>query len=82
MPSFRRHNRALFSLIRQQHPSFRSFRPGTEAQKVLRGMAQVMDALNPVRTRKSMEQRTDELLEEPEATFALAPSGAYCTIST
>jgi Abortive infection C-terminus len=61
---------ALFSLIRQQHPKFQKHPPGIEAQKVLRGMAQVVDAMNPVRNRKSMAHPTDELLEEPEAMLA------------
>lgn len=60
----------LFSLIRQQHPQLQKHPPGIEAQKVLRGMAQVVDALNPVRNRKSMAHPTDELLEEPEAMLA------------
>lgn len=57
----------LFSLIRQRHPKLQTHPPGTEAQKVLRGMAQVVDAMNPVRNRKSMAHPTDELLDEPEA---------------
>lgn len=58
---------ALFSLIREQHPKLGDRPPGEEAKKILRGMAQIVDALNPVRNRKSMAHPTDELLEEPEA---------------
>lgn len=61
---------ALFSLIRQQHPKFQKHPPGIEAQRVLRGIAQVVDAMNPVRNHKSMAHPTDELLEEPEAMLA------------
>jgi hypothetical protein len=57
----------LFSLIRQQHPKLQRHPPGVEAQKMLRGIAQIVDALNPVRNRKSMAHPTEELLEEPEA---------------
>jgi Abortive infection C-terminus len=58
---------ALFGLIRQHHPKLQNHRPGVEAQKILRGMAQIVDALNPARNRKSVAHPTGELLEEPEA---------------
>ncbi|MBZ5571988.1 MAG: abortive infection family protein [Acidobacteriia bacterium] len=61
---------ALFSLIRQHHPKLQNHPPGIEAQKVLRGMAQIVDAMNPVRNHKSMAHPTDDLLEEPEAMLA------------
>jgi hypothetical protein len=37
---------------------------------MLRGIAQIVDALNPIRNRKSMAHPTEELLEEPEAMLA------------
>ena len=60
----------LFSLIRQLHPKFQNNPPGVESQRMLRGIAQIVDALNPVRNRKSMAHPTEELLEEPEAMLA------------
>jgi len=56
---------ALFSLIREHHPKFKP--PGTEPQKVFRGLAQVVDAMNPVRNHSSMAHPNEVLLDEPEA---------------
>jgi hypothetical protein len=61
---------ALFQLIRQQHPKLQKHPPGVEAQRMLRALAQIVDALNPVRNRKSMAHPNEELLEEPEAMLA------------
>lgn len=61
---------ALFNLIRQQHPKFQAQPPGTEPQKMLRGLAQVVDAMNPVRNHSSMAHPNEDLLEEPEAMLA------------
>jgi hypothetical protein len=61
---------ALFNLIRQQHPKFQAQPPGTELQKMLRGLAQIVDAMNPVRNHSSLAHPNDDLLEEPEAMLA------------
>jgi hypothetical protein len=45
---------ALFNSVRQQHHKMQSHPPGVEAEQVLRGLARIIDALNPVRNRKSM----------------------------
>jgi hypothetical protein len=58
---------ALFSLIRQHHPALQRKPPGTEAEKIFRAMAQIVDILNPVRNQKSMAHPSEALLEEPEA---------------
>lgn len=57
----------LFSLIRQHHPALQSKPPGTEADKILRTIAQIVDVLNPVRNQKSMAHPNEFLLEEAEA---------------
>lgn len=61
---------ALFNLIRQRHPKFQAQPPGTELQKMLRGLAQIVDAMNPVRNHSSLVHPNDDLLEEPEAMLA------------
>jgi hypothetical protein len=60
----------LFSLVRQQHPQFQAAPPGTEPQKMMRGLAQIIDAMNPVRNHSSMAHPNEDLLEEPEAMLA------------
>lgn len=57
----------LFKLIREKHPKFQTHPPGVEGTKIVRGMAQVVDALNPVRNQHSMAHPSDDLLDEPEA---------------
>lgn len=61
---------ALLNLVRQQHPKFQAKPAGTETQKMLRGLAQIVDAMNPVRNHSSLAHPNDELLEEPEAMLA------------
>lgn len=61
----------LFQLIRQQHPKLQAHQPGVEADRILRGLAQIVDALNPVRNRKSMAHPNEGLLDEPEAMLAV-----------
>jgi hypothetical protein len=61
---------ALFNLIRQQHPKFQALPPGTESQKMLRGLAQIVDAMNPVRNNSSLAHPNENLIEEPEAMLA------------
>ena len=62
---------ALFNLIRQQHPKFQSQPPGAETQKMLRGLAQIVDAMNPVRNYSSLAHPNENLLDEPEAMLAV-----------
>lgn len=62
---------ALFKLIREQHPKIGASPPGIESTKILRGFAQIVDALNPIRNRHSMAHPNEELLEEPEALLAV-----------
>ena len=57
----------LFNFIRQQHPKFQNHAPGTDSQKMFRGLAQVVDAMNPVRNQSSMAHPNPVLLDEPEA---------------
>ena len=60
----------LFNLVRQQHAKFQAKPAGTETQKMLRGLAQIVDAMNPVRNHSSLAHPNEELLEEPEAMLA------------
>jgi Abortive infection C-terminus len=62
---------ALFNVVRQHHRKMQSHPPGVEAEQVLRGLARIIDALNPVRNRKSMAHPNDELLQEPEAMLVI-----------
>jgi hypothetical protein len=57
----------LFTLVRQQHSKFQAHPTGTESQKMLRGLAQIVDAMNPVRNHSSLAHPNEQLLEEPEA---------------
>ena len=57
----------LFKLIREQHPMLQASPPGWESVRVVRALAQVVDAMNPVRNHKSLAHPNEELLEEPEA---------------
>ncbi|MEO6924562.1 MAG: abortive infection family protein [Bryocella sp.] len=59
----------LFNLVRQQHPKFQA-NAGTETQKMLRRLAQIVDTMNPVRNHSSLAHPNDDLLEEPEAMLA------------
>jgi Abortive infection C-terminus len=60
----------LFNLVRQQHAKFQTKPTGTETQKMLRGLAQIVDTMNPVRNHGSLAHPNDKLLEEPEAMLA------------
>ncbi len=62
---------ALFGLIREKHPTLQTHAPGVEGTNILRGMARIVDALNPVRNRHSMAHPSEELLDEPEALLAV-----------
>lgn len=63
---------ALFRLIREQHPKFAAL--GHRAQDittVMRAMAAIMDAMNPVRNNASMAHPNVNLLETPEAMLVI-----------
>lgn len=63
---------ALFKLLREQHPAF--VPSGARAQditQVLRGMSQVLDAMNPVRNNASMAHPNLDLLETAEAMLVI-----------
>ena len=68
---------ALFQLIREQHPKFQTHPPGVEATKILRGLARVIDALNPVRNRHSMGIQATNCWMNPRHSLQLTPSNAY-----
>lgn len=58
----------LFKVLKQQHPSFRDLGDHQEAiMKVLRALASILDALNPVRNRGSLAHPNDALLDEVDA---------------
>lgn len=59
---------ALFGLIRQQHAAFTgTTSSGEPVHKLLRPMASIIDALDPVRNQRSMAHPNPVLLDEPEA---------------
>jgi hypothetical protein len=62
----------LFSRIREEHPALKITDP--QAQKmtvqILRGMAQIIDALNPIRNDKTLAH-PNPLLDKAEATLAI-----------
>jgi abortive infection Abi-like protein len=62
----------LFSQIRKKHPKLQITDPAADRMtvQVLRGMAQVIDALSPVRNEKSLAH-PNPLLDEPEAMLAI-----------
>jgi hypothetical protein len=63
---------ALFKLIRNQHPAFAHLGPrAQDIVQVMRAMAAIMDALNPIRNSASVAHPNDDLLEAPEATLAI-----------
>ncbi len=62
----------LFARIREEHPAIKITDP--QAQKmtiqILRGMATIIDALNPVRNEKTLAH-PNPLLDEAEAMLAI-----------
>lgn len=62
----------LFKAIRERHPSFQQQRPRqTDIDKVIRSLASVVDALNPVRNLASVARPNEALLEEAEAMLVI-----------
>jgi len=62
----------LFARIREEHPALKIADPQAQkmAVQILRGMAQIVDALNPVRNEKTLAH-PNPLLDGPEAMLAI-----------
>jgi len=62
----------LFKLLRVQHPAFVRREPlPAEIDRVLKSMAVIVDALNPVRNRASGAHPNESVLQEPEAMLVI-----------
>lgn len=62
----------LFKRLRKDHPAFHDYGPKkSEIQKVLNSIANIVDALNPIRNEASSAHPTDSLLSDAEATLAI-----------
>jgi len=62
----------LFSLIRNQHPTFADLGPRKdEILRVLRSMSGIMDLLNPIRNESSVAHPNKDLLDPPEAALVI-----------
>lgn len=63
----------LFQLIRQSHPKLQIAEPeaAKRMDQIHRGMARIIDALNPIRNSSSMAHPNPVLLDEPEAMLAI-----------
>jgi hypothetical protein len=62
----------LFGLIRRSHPALNTKGENQELiVKILRGLSQVIDALNPARNTASMAHPNECLLSEPEAILVI-----------
>lgn len=58
----------LFKLVIENHPSFDHTSPrSSDVTRILRSMATIVDALNPLRNRASLAHPNDDVLDEPEA---------------
>jgi len=62
----------LFAAIRRHHPALKVSDPDAQQMtvQIFRGMAQIIDALNPVRNKKTLAH-PNPLLDEPEAMLAI-----------
>ena len=63
----------LFGRIRNEHPSLRHGKPETKSRRdnILRGMARIMDALDPIRNQHSLAHPNTVLLDEADAMLAI-----------
>ena len=62
----------LFKLIREQHPAFQDMGPrAQDIVRIVRAVASILDALNPLRNRASLAHPNEELLDEPEAILVI-----------
>ena len=58
----------LFQALRAQHPKFGAVGPRSQdIDRILRGLATVLDAVNTIRNRASAAHPSETLLQEPEA---------------
>lgn len=58
----------LFKLLTENHPSFGDNSPrNSDITRIVRSMASIVDALNPLRNRASLAHPNDEVLKEAEA---------------
>jgi hypothetical protein len=63
---------ALFKLLREQHRAFQVSDPqDADIDRIIKALAVVIDALNPLRNRGSMAHANEKLLKEPEAMLAI-----------
>lgn len=62
----------LFRALRDGHPSFREIRPRQgDIDKMIRAMASIVDAANPVRNLASVAHPNESLLEQAEAMLVI-----------
>lgn len=62
----------LFKMIREQHPAFADLGPrAQDITTIMRAMASIMDAMNPIRNMASVAHPNEELLESPEALLVI-----------
>jgi len=62
----------LFKLLREQHPALKVSDPqDADIDRIIKALAVVIDALNPLRNRGSMAHANEKLLKEPEAMLAI-----------
>jgi len=62
----------LFKALREGHPAFSNFGPRSDdILKILRALATVIDALNPIRNRATIVHPNDDILDEPEAILVI-----------
>lgn len=62
----------LFKVTMANHPSFSASTPGNaDITKIIRAMANIIDALNPLRNRASLAHPNDSLLKPPEAMLVI-----------
>lgn len=62
----------LFKVVREGHPAFSEIGPrSAEILRVVRGLATILDALNPLRNKASVAHPNQTLLPEPEAMLVI-----------
>jgi hypothetical protein len=62
----------MYKLLRTQHPAFTAGGPNQPAiDKIMKGLASVVDALNPLRNHSSIAHANEVLLAEPEAMLVI-----------
>ena len=61
----------LFKLLRAQCPEFLVTAHGEQSERVLSAIAQILDAMNPLRNRGSVAHPNERLLDNPEAMLCI-----------